>query len=290
MSGIAGGLVKPARSGLMHAAQVRKDPGMKLSLRIAAPWIGLALMLAGCTGAGPTLPPPPVRPNGLVLWGIIHGQCAPDQRDHGQPAPCVQVSLRDGEANGFVVLKDRSGVAQHLLMPTARITGIEDAAVLRPGAPNYFAQAWQVRHFVEDRLGRPLARDQMSIAVNSQYGRSQDQLHLHIDCLDRSVAAALRTAAVPDAPRWSALPAPLKGRNYRIRWIAADRLEATNPFKLLAETQPGARAQMGAWTLALVGAERPGGRLGFYLLADRIDPATGDKASAEDLQDHACKP
>ena len=263
---------------------------MKLSLRIAAPWIGLVLLLAACMSAGPALPPAPVRPNGLLLWGLVHDRCVPDQRDHGAPAPCVQVSLREGEANGFVVLKDRAGVAQHLLLPTARITGIEDPAVLRPGAPNYFAAAWQARHFVEDRLGRPLGRDQLSIAVNSIYGRSQDQLHLHIDCLDRSVAAALRTAVVPEAARWSELPVPLKGRSYRIRWIAADRLAATNPFKLLAATQPGAEARMGAWTLALVGAARPDGRLGFYLLADRFDPAKHDPASAEDLQDHACKP
>jgi CDP-diacylglycerol pyrophosphatase len=47
---------------------------------------------------------------------------------------------------------------------------------------------------------------------------------------------------------------------------------------------------MGAWTLALAGAVRADGSMGFYLLADRANPAAGDPGSAEDLQDHACRP
>jgi CDP-diacylglycerol pyrophosphatase len=51
---------------------------------------------------------------------------------------------------------------------------------------------------------------------------------------------------------------------------------------------PGARGEMGAWTLVLVGETDPGGRPGFYLLADRADPAHGEDASGEVLQDHDC--
>ncbi len=250
----------------------------------------LALALAACAGAGPALAPPPVRPNGLALWRIVHDQCVPDQTSRGDPSPCAQVFMPDGEAHGFVVFKDRTGVAQHLLMPTARITGIEDPAVLKPDAVNYFAQAWALRHYVEDRLGRPLGRAQVSIAVNSAYGRSQDQLHLHMDCLDRAVGAALQAAAIPHVRRWAAPGVRLKGRLYRVRWIGEDELDSTNLFKLLARDIPGARQAMGAWTLALVGAAGPDGAQGFYLLADRADPAAGDPGSAEELQDHACRP
>jgi CDP-diacylglycerol pyrophosphatase len=197
--------------------------------------------------------------------------------------------MAGGEARGFVVLKDRAGVAQYLLMPTAKITGIEDPAVLAPGAANYFAQAWDERGYVERKLGRPLGRAQLSIAVNSIYGRSQDQLHLHIDCLDRSVRAALVAADIPRTGRWTERGIPLKGHAYRARWMGAGELAAANPFQLLAQSMPGARAAMGAWTLALVGAAAPDGAQGFYLLADRADPAAGDPGSAEDLQDHDCR-
>jgi CDP-diacylglycerol pyrophosphatase len=244
-----------------------------------------AVLFAGCASQTAPLPPPPTHPNGQALWRIIHDQCLPDERDHQDPAPCALVRLKDGEAHGYVVLKDRTGVAQHLLMPTAKITGIEDPQVLAPDAANYFARAWDERRFVERRLGHPLDRTQLSIAVNSAYGRTQDQLHLHIDCVDASVAATLRVADVRRS--WAERPIALKGRAYRVRWLPADQLDATNPFKLLARTVPGVRRDMGAWTLALVGGRRDG-KPGVYLLADRADPAAGDRGSAEELQDHSC--
>jgi CDP-diacylglycerol pyrophosphatase len=241
-----------------------------------------------CAPLTPPLPPAPAHPNGQVLWRILHEQCVPGERDRHDPSPCAVVSLEGGEAAGFVVLKDRSGVAQQLLMPTAKITGIEDPAVLRPDATNYFAKAWDERGLVEGKLGRPLPRTQVSIAVNSVYGRSQDQLHLHIDCLDKGVAAALRAEAALRPGNWSGAHVTLKGHSYEIRWLNADKLAATNPFRLLAQESPGAAKAMGAWTIAVVGAERPDGTPGFLLLADRADPAHGDDGSAEELQDHAC--
>lgn len=255
------------------------------------PWTSLlaALAVAGCTATGASLPPPPPHPNGQALWRIVHDQCEPDQAAHANPAPCALVSLAGGEAHGFVVLKDRDGASQYLIMPTAKITGIEDPAVLAPDAANYFADAWDQRDRVGQRLGRPVARTGLSIAVNSLYGRSQDQLHLHLDCVDSRVRAALAAdAAVSSDGRWTRLM--LKGHAYRVRWLDDAALAGANPFKLLADSQPGARQAMGGWTLALVGAERPDGAQGFYLLADRVNLVAGDHGSAEELQDHACSP
>jgi CDP-diacylglycerol pyrophosphatase len=241
------------------------------------------LVLAGCASGPAPLPPPPVHANGQALWRIIHDQCVPNQESHGAPAPCAQVSLDGGEAHGFVLLKDRTGATQYLLMPTAKITGIEDPALLAPGAANYFAEAWDERGHVDDRLGRKLDRTQVAITVNSIYGRSQDQLHLHIDCLDRTVGASLGAATIPADGQWQ--PILLKTHHYRVRWLAAT---SDAPFGLLAQEMPGARKDMGAWTLALVGAQRADGTQGYYLLADRADPLAGDPGSAEELQDHAC--
>ncbi|MGA2951177.1 MAG: CDP-diacylglycerol diphosphatase [Caulobacteraceae bacterium] len=241
------------------------------------------LLIASCASERPFIPPPPpIHANGQVLWRIIHDQCVPGQLARGDPAPCALVS-----PDGFVVLKDRDGATQYLVMPTAKITGIEDPSVLTPQAINYFSAAWGQRHYVDDRLGRPLDRTRVSVAVNSIYGRSQDQLHLHVDCLDASVGTALASVRAPTKGRWR--PIRLKGHAYHALWIADDALIATNPFKLLAASIPGARRAMGAWTLALVGARGRGGAPGFYILADRVDPAARDWAEAEELQDHACR-
>lgn len=239
----------------------------------------LCLLAAAC-GGQPRLPPPPPHPNGGGLWRIVHDQCVVHQRQTHAPAPCLAVDLSGGEADGYALLKDRDGVAQVLLLPTARITGIEDPRWLAPGRPDYFALAWAARNEVESRLPHRVPDEDLSIAVNSIYGRSQDQLHLHIDCLSPAAAAALAQARLDD--RWR--PLMVGARRYLARHVA-DLRGPDDPVRLLARTEPGARALMGAWTLAA--APAPQG--GFTVLADRADPAHGDFASAEMIQDHACR-
>jgi CDP-diacylglycerol pyrophosphatase len=65
-------------------------------------------------------------------------------------------------------------------------------------------------------LGRELPREAASIAVNSQVARTQDQLHLHIDCVDSDVARALLDHNNIDF-HWREMTIALKGRRY---WYA----------------------------------------------------------------------
>src|SRR6202034_1461554 len=118
-----------------------------------------------------------------ALWEIVHGQCVPDEREHGDPKPCAAVDLSHGIARGFAILKDIRGQSQYLLIATQRIDGIESRALLSPHAPNFFADAWTARSFTEKALGRTMPWDALSLAINSQLGRSQNQLHIHIDCI-----------------------------------------------------------------------------------------------------------
>ena len=88
-----------------------------------------------------------------TLWRIVHEHCVPDQRTNLNPAPCVAVDLSAGEDRGYTVFKDYAGNEQYLLIPTARVTGIEDPVLLRPDAPNYLADAWRARSFTEASAG-----------------------------------------------------------------------------------------------------------------------------------------
>ncbi len=236
---------------------------------------------------GPVLPPPPPHLNGQVLWHIVHDQCVPDEQSHGRPDPCAQVILNEGVDRGFALLKDRRGVAQYLLMPTLDISGIEDPRLLAPRAVNYFAKAWADRSFVETRLGRRLPREEMGVSVNSRYGRSQDLLHLHVDCLAPATVAALRAQADKIGSTWSRTPLSLAGHAYFALLLKGDDLQA-DPFQLLARGIPRSRAQMAAWTLILVGARSRQGDPAFILLAGQADPLNGNFASGEELQDHDC--
>jgi CDP-diacylglycerol pyrophosphatase len=241
----------------------------------------IAIVLAGAARSGQAANPD-------ALWNIVHGQCAPDQQQKGDPAPCAFVDLREGDARGYVVLKDIVGATQYLLIPTARMPGIESPLLIAPGAPNYFADAWRARSYTERAAGRPLPRQVISLAVNSAFGRSQSQLHIHIDCIGSDVKAALQRQLAAIGDSWTPLPEPLVGHRYRAMRVLSDALDGTNPFLLLADGDPGGRRAMGEYTLVVVGAEFAGGRPGFIILTDRVDLATGDRASGEELQDHGC--
>ena len=180
---------------------------------------------------------------------------SPTCYEHHDPAPCAQVDLSQGEDRGWAVFKDIAGDRQYLLIPTARIPGIESPALLSPGATNYFGAAWQARAFVEQRAGGTVPRDWMSLAINSAVSRSQNQLHIHIDCLRADVRDALDSHAGQIGATWSPFPIPLAGHTYSAMAVPGTELDV-NPFTLLADGLDGARADMGRYTLVVVGRRR----------------------------------
>lgn len=224
-----------------------------------------------------------------ALWDVVHGQCVPDERAADAPAPCAMVDLDGGERRGYAVLKDLVGATQFLLIPTDRIDGIESPQILGPDAPNYFAAAWRARSFVEQRAGRALPRDWISLAINSAASRTQNQLHIHIDCVRADVHQALAALAEDIGATWAPFPVALAGHQYRAMAEWAQDLDAVNPFDVLAASLP-ADDPMGTQTLVVVGITGADGRPGFVLLAGRAEPADPDSGSGEDLQDHAACP
>lgn len=219
-----------------------------------------------------------------ILWKIVDGKCVVDQKTLGHPAPCARVNL----AGGYAVLKDLVGKTQYLLIPTTRITGIESPALLAPATPNFFAEAWAQTPLVEQRLGHHLPRQDLSLAINSIHGRTQDQLHIHIDCIDPKVAAALEAHKAAVGPYWSPFPVMLAGEPYEAVRLEGKTL-TDNPFQLLAGRLEGAAKHMGAYTLVLVGARFEQQTPGFILLAGRARLADGNTGNGESLQDHACR-
>jgi CDP-diacylglycerol pyrophosphatase len=188
------------------------------------------------------------------------------------------------------VLKDLVGATQFLLIPTGRVTGIESPELLAPDAPNYFAAAWRAKSFVDERAGWTLPRDWVSLAVNSEDARTQDQLHIHVDCVRRDVHDALRRHRAAVGPQWAPFPVPLVGHDYSAIAVDGADLDDVDPFQLLADGIGGARSDMGAQTLVVVGTEMPDGAPGFIVLADHVDVAAGDIAGGEALQDHQSCP
>lgn len=222
------------------------------------------------------------------LWQIVHNECVPNQEQRSDPAPCALVDLKEGVERGHVILKDAFGNTQYLLIPTARVTGIESPDLLLPNAPNYFADAWRARSYVEKAVRRTLPRAAIGLAINSALSRSQNQLHVHIDCIRVDVQAALQRGLSAIGDNWALVPEPLAGHGYRARRVLAEDLDGADPFVLLADGIPDARAAMGAQTLVVVGAQFANAKPGFVILDAQADSGRGELTKGEALLDHSC--
>jgi CDP-diacylglycerol pyrophosphatase len=224
-----------------------------------------------------------------ILWDIVHSACVSGEMQSHDPRPCAEVDLDGGVDQGFAILKDLRGASQFLLIATAEIAGIESPTLESPSAPNYFADAWEARKYVDEALHKALPRDDVSLAINSAVSRSQDQLHIHIDCVREDVRAALLLHAADIGNTWKRLPFAFSRHHYMALWVPGENLGAVNPFKLVADGIPGAAQKMGDQTLVVMGATRADGTAGFIVLDDQADRTIGDPGAGEELQDHACR-
>jgi CDP-diacylglycerol pyrophosphatase len=211
-----------------------------------------------------------------ALKHIVQDQCLPHWRELHDPAPCASIVPPD-----FAVLADRKGGAHYLLIATGSATGIEDPSLLADTSPNYFAAAWAARDRLDTVIGHPLRREAVGLAINSAIMRGQDQLHIHIECVNPGVSRVLRAAAPALKPQWS--PLRLEDRVYSAARIDGEDLSGKDPFRLLANGVPGARADMRAFTIVVVGMQFADGA-GFIVLAGR----TPRVPPGETLLDSSC--
>lgn len=218
-----------------------------------------------------------------ALWQIVDLDCVPAARTKGTTGICAGVDL----PGHFALLKDRAGVAQHLLIPTDRISGIESPRLLQPDAPNYWADAWNARRYVDAALQKakraPRTDDRIGLEINSAMRRSQEQLHIHIDCMRADAASALAEHR-RDPPRiWTA--ATIDGTRYRIMRIPGPAFDF-NPFDIVARDRHSPD-MMATQTILVTGAGKSADEAGWLIVNSSLD-TDGGTGSAETLLDHQC--
>ena len=216
--------------------------------------------------------------NSDALWKIVSQKCLPNQNQNHDPTPCRKVDLR----NGFVVLKDRNGPLQYLLMPAGKITGIESPILLNPSTPNFFAEAWCSRHYMEEKRGAPIEESALALSINSQRGRTQNQLHIHISCLRPDIRQRLDSLSGILTGLWQS--EQLGGHVYQVRAVTRDEIKKMSPFIRIANELPGAREEMYKYGIAI--AALPDGRRALMVIKRNL--LLMNKGSAEELQDHTC--
>lgn len=215
------------------------------------------------------------------LQRIVQQQCLPDWRQRHDPAPCLSVRAGTGATDeGYALLADRKGGAHFLLIPLRTLSGIESPALLQPDVPNYFAAAWDARARLLPGPLRLVPPEDVGLAVNSHYSRGQDQLHIHIECQGAELHATLQAAAPQLTTQWR--PLEVQGDTYLVRRVLGGTLGDADPFRLLAEQLPAARAHMAYYTLVVAGMRFHDGP-GFALLARRAVLRGGER-----LLDNTC--
>lgn len=170
-----------------------------------------------------------------ALWQVVRA-CVADVKLTGAPFPCLKVDLTGGEARGYVVLRPPFGPPDTILAPTRKIAGIEDPFLQTPAAPNYFEDAWQARSFLRTSDGKPPEHDQIALGVNSGVVRTQDQLHVHIGCLEPSIRKALHAFAPElQVDEWAQVRNVIPHQPFWGLRIKATDLADIQPFRLAAE-------------------------------------------------------
>jgi CDP-diacylglycerol pyrophosphatase len=249
-------------------------------LRAKSSTLGAVTLCAAIAAAAALLAMQAAGANRDALRRIVQDQCLAHWSQRHDPAPCERLVFPGPaeQGQGYALLADRKGGAHFLLIPTRAISGIESAELIEPGAPNYFAAAWQARDLLAAAAGREPPRNAVGLAVNPAHARTQDQLHIHIECLRPDVIEALQIAAARITNTWSAVE--IGGTGYNALRIEAEDLHGANPFELLAGRMPGAGQSMGDYTLVVAGMQFENGP-GFIVLA-----ATG--RAGELLLDSSC--
>lgn len=211
-----------------------------------------------------------------ALWNIISQQCIPNQQQHNSPEPCLKVDLQQR----YLVFKDAKGPLHTLLMPTDKITGIESPKILENGAPNYFQDAWDNRHYLLDETTKPVKDDDLVLAINSRYGRSQNQLHIHLSCLRPEVYQSINQLADKVTDQWQPFGAEILGHKYLAIKVSAQE----NPFSVLAAYVKAQGDEMENFGLARVVTAK--GEV--VLLANPRQLLGGNQGSAEEMLDYSC--
>ncbi len=215
-----------------------------------------------------------------ALRQIVQDHCVVNWTQHQDPAPCERVFLANArsDSSGYAVLADRKGGAHYLLIPTQTMAGIESAELLDPDAPNFFGEAWQARDLIAKFVGHEVPRTAIALAVNTAHARSQNQFHIHIECLRPDVFDSLHTAAELVTESWS--PVNVAGSTYQALRIMNASLGSSNPFELVSNLNSDAKHHMGNYTLVVAGMQFKDGP-GFILL-------TGTGPTGELLLDSTC--
>jgi CDP-diacylglycerol pyrophosphatase len=215
--------------------------------------------------------------------------CVFDAHWTGSPFPCLKVEPSEG--GGGAVIFRAPLIHDTVLVPTRKIAGVEDPFLASSAAPNFFAEAWRTRSIVRTPDGAAPAHDRLLLVVNSAVVRTQDQLHIHIGCLNPAARKSL-AAAAPLLPigGWRFVSSVVPHQPFWVLRLGRADLDGADPFRLVFEAFEGVVADPGQLTVAVAGATVAGEDDLLILASYPLAPGSWWPVGAGDVLDTRCEP
>lgn len=207
--------------------------------------------------------------------------CALTHRTLGIALPCLAVDQGGASRPGFAVLRAPDRATHVIVVPLEAIDGIEDPRLQRPAAGAYWRAALSARRSVVEAAAVPVRLSDVGLAINSERTRSQDQLHIHAECVKPDVlASVVGQRSLAAEGHWTRSRRPVAGSLPYLLALTADDLATANLFETLAGLPGGIAGTAGVTALLVEDAAAPGH---FILAAQR-----GAGHSVETYFAHSC--
>jgi len=195
-----------------------------------------------------------------ALWSVVR-TCESARASLGISFPCLEIrSSTDGYS--VALLRPPLPKTHLLVIPLAKVAGIESPELRGGAGAAYLSMAWSARDKAGGELG-PIPWDSTGIAINSAANRSQDQLHIHVGCLSPQAKASLAKTGMSLGESWRVLWTGVWARRLR-----GDDLRAADPLGPSLERLLGPIGLAGL-NFGVAGFERSGRRRGFVLPASK---------------------
>ncbi|AGW94735.1 MULTISPECIES: CDP-diacylglycerol diphosphatase [Cupriavidus] len=243
-------------------------------------WLAAALALPGCTAEGVIGTLSGGRDG---LWRNVQQRClASAPASHPD---CAQVD----RSRGLVLYKDAIGVSHYLVIPAHPVTGVEDGKAWDGAGANPWAFGWEARGIVGQALGKAVPDDMLGLAINSRSSRSQDQLHIHLDCISAAARALVNGGSGAIGTGWTALRHD--GKPVRAKFVPASTPVLTvDPFLLVRNgANDGAAAPPPDRGIFVTYVRDRQGRTGFVVVDQPVDKTAGSNGHASDFLDRRCR-
>lgn len=238
----------------------------------------VCIVLPRAIGADPVLPRSSLR-------AVVEG-CVLAQR-FALTFPCLRVGAKGRGATPYVVLRVPGSRTHLLVMPAEAIPGLEDPRLQAAPYGSLWAEALATRPLVSEGAGFAIPDALIGLAVNADRVRSQDQLHIHVECIRPRYLQSIRAQAAGLGRDGATKSLIVAGEYFVARRIGREDVEQGNLFALLASESPASAGLSGLGALLVSDEASPqssGADDGMLLLA-----APRQERTVEKLLDHGCE-